>query len=80
MRLGHLLDIILGRPQDVRSGHPQEGQIGSLEDVLGMLEGDVLGMVLGTNICWLEMFLAFQMMTLTVYNMYSFSHGLDNII
>ena len=69
MRLGHLLGIILGRPQDLRLGHPRDGQIGSLEDILGMLEGDVLRMTLGTNTCRLEMFPVFQMMTLALYNM-----------
>ena len=47
VRLGLPLDVISGRPQDVRSGHPRDGQIGSLGDVLGTLEGNVLG----ANIC-----------------------------
>ena len=50
-RLGRPHDVILRRPQDVESRRPQDvsserpwdGQIGSLEDVLGMLERDVLG-------------------------------------
>ena len=33
----------MGYPRDVSSGSPRDGQIGSLEDVLGTLEGDVLG-------------------------------------
>ena len=36
-----------GRPLNVRLRRPRDGQIGSLGDVLGTLEGDVLG----TNIC-----------------------------
>ena len=36
-------DIILGRSRDIRSGCPRDGQIGSLGDVLGTLEGDVFG-------------------------------------
>ena len=51
LRLGRLLDVILGLPQDVRSGRPrdvrlgrpQDGQIRPLEDVLETLKGDVLG-------------------------------------
>ena len=43
VRLRRPLDVISGRPQDVRSGRPWDDQIGSLEDFLGMLEGDVLG-------------------------------------
>ena len=51
VRLRRPLDVIsgrpqnvrLGRPQDVKSRRPQDGQIGSLGDVLGTLEGDVLG-------------------------------------
>ena len=45
------LDVISGRPQDVRlrrlwdvrSRRPRDGQIGSLGNVLGSLEGDVPG-------------------------------------
>ena len=44
---GRLQDVRLRRPQDVRLGRLRDGQIGSLGDVLGALEGDVLG----TNIC-----------------------------
>ena len=43
VRLGRPLDVITGRPQDVRSGRPWAGQIGSLGDVLGTLQGNVLG-------------------------------------
>ena len=51
VRLGRSLDVIselpqdvrLRRPRNLRSGPPHDGQIGSLEDVLGTLEGDVLG-------------------------------------
>ena len=50
IRLRRPLDVILGRPQDsrlgrprdVRLGRPRGDQIGSLGDVLGTLEGDVL--------------------------------------
>ena len=42
VRLRSPMDVISGRPQDVRSRRPRDGQIGSLEDVLGTLEGDVL--------------------------------------
>ena len=42
VRLERPVGIISGRPQDVRLRHPQDGQIGSLRDVLGRLEGDVL--------------------------------------
>ena len=35
-------DVRLGRPRDVRSGRSRDGQIGSLGDVLGTLEEDVL--------------------------------------
>ena len=41
------LDVISGRPQDIRLRHPRDDQIGSLEDVLGTLEGDVLGISWG---------------------------------
>ena len=41
-RLGRPQDLGSGRPQDVSSGRPRDGQIGSLGDVLGMLEGEVL--------------------------------------
>ena len=37
------LNVRLGRLPDVRLRHPQDGQIGSLRDVLGMLQGEVLG-------------------------------------
>ena len=37
------LDVISGCPQDVRWGHPRDGQIGSLGDILGTLEASVLG-------------------------------------
>ena len=43
VRLGCPLDIISKRPQDVRFGHLWNTQIGSLGDVPGTLEGDVLG-------------------------------------
>ena len=33
--------VISGRPQDVRLGRSREGQIGTLGDVLGTLEGNV---------------------------------------
>ena len=39
VRLGLLLDVISGCPHDVRLGRPRDGQIGSLGDVLGTLEG-----------------------------------------
>ena len=49
VRLRRPLDLISGRPrdvrlgrQDVRLGRPGDGQIGSLGDFLGTLEGDVL--------------------------------------
>ena len=42
-RLRHPLDVISGRPLDVRLGRPWDGQIRSLGDVLGMLEGDIIG-------------------------------------
>ena len=56
VRLRRPLDFIPGRPQDVRSGHPrdvrlghhQNGQTGSLGDVLGKLEEDALGTSWGT--------------------------------
>ena len=38
-----MLDVRLGRPWDVSSGRPRDGQIGSLGDVLETLEGEVLG-------------------------------------
>ena len=41
--MGRPLDVITRRSQDVRSGRLRDGQIGSLEDVLGMLERDILG-------------------------------------
>ena len=49
--LGRLLNVISGRPYDVRLGRSwdvrserlRDGQIGPLVDVLGTLEGDVLG-------------------------------------
>ena len=37
------LNVRLGRLHEVRLGRPQDGQIGSLGDVLGRLEGDVVG-------------------------------------
>ena len=40
---GRLQNVRLGLPLDVRSGPLPDGQIGSLRDVLGTLEGDVLG-------------------------------------
>ena len=51
VRLGRPQEVVSRRPQDVKSERPrevssecpQDGQIGSLGDVLGMLEGDVLG-------------------------------------
>ena len=39
VRLRRPLDVISGRPQNVRLGRPRDGQIGSLGDVLGTLEG-----------------------------------------
>ena len=49
VRLRRPMDVISGRPQDVRLRRardvrlrrPRDGQIGSLGDVLGTLEGDV---------------------------------------
>ena len=41
--LGRPLHVISGRPQGVASGYSGDGQIGSLEDILGKLEGEVLG-------------------------------------
>ena len=38
---GRPLNFRLGRPQDVRPQYPQDSQIGSLGEVLGMLDGDV---------------------------------------
>ena len=43
VKLGCSLNVISGRLLDVRLRHPQDGQIGSLGDVMGTLEGDVLG-------------------------------------
>ena len=43
VRLGRPLDVISRRSQGVRSRRPRDSQIGSLEDVLGTLEEDVLG-------------------------------------
>ena len=40
---GRPLKATLGRPQGIRLERPRDGQIGSLEDVLGTLEWDVLG-------------------------------------
>ena len=40
---GCSLNVRLGRPQDVRSRRPWDGQIGSLGGVLGKLEEDLLG-------------------------------------
>ena len=56
VRLGRPLDVISGRPQDVRLGRPRDGQIGSLGDVLGMLEGDVLGTSWGPIFAGWELF------------------------
>ena len=39
--LGRSQVVRLGGSGDVRSGHPRDGEIGSLRDVLIMLEGDV---------------------------------------
>ena len=47
--LGHPKDMRLRYAWDFRSGRPWEGKIESLGEVLGTLEGDVLG----TNICQL---------------------------
>ena len=43
VRLGRPQDVISRRPQDISWGRPWDGEIGSLRDVLGTLEGDVLG-------------------------------------
>ena len=43
VNLGRPHIVRLGRPQDVRSGHPCDDQISSLGDVLGKLQGEVLG-------------------------------------
>ena len=43
VNLGRPQIVRLGRPQDVRSGHPWDDQISSLGDVLGQLQGEVLG-------------------------------------
>ena len=51
---GRPLNVRSGRPKDVRSGRPRDGQIRSLGDVLGTLEGDVLG----TNICRLGLMIS----------------------
>ena len=50
LRLGRFIHVISRRYQNVRSGRPRVGQIGSLGDVLGTLEGDVFG----NNICQLR--------------------------
>ena len=47
VRLARPQDVTLVRPQDVRSRRPRDSQIGSLGNVLGTWEGDVLR----TNIC-----------------------------
>ena len=47
VRLGRPQDVISRRSQDVISRRPRDGQIGSLGDVLGTLEGDILGMSWG---------------------------------
>ena len=55
VRLGRPVDVIsrrpqdvqLGRPRGVSSGRPRDCQIGPLGDVLGTLDGDVLGMSSG---------------------------------
>ena len=39
------MDVISERPQDVRSGRPRDGKIGSLGDVLGTLEGNSWGLI-----------------------------------
>ena len=53
IRSGCPLDVILRRPQDISSECPQDGQIGSLEDILGKLEGDVLRKSWGPIFaCW----------------------------
>ena len=44
---GRLQDVRLGRPWDVRLGRHRDGQIGSLGESWGTLEGDVLGMSWG---------------------------------
>ena len=51
VRLGRPRDIISRRPPEVRSGRPGNGQIGSLGDVLGTLDGKRPRDVLGTNTC-----------------------------
>ena len=43
VRLGRPMDVISERRYDIRLGHPRDSQIGSLEDVLRKLEGNVLG-------------------------------------
>ena len=48
---GRPLDVRSRRPLDVISRHPRNGQIGSLGNVLGTLEGERPQDVLGTNIC-----------------------------
>ena len=47
VRIGRPLDVISEYLRDIRSGRPWDGQIGSLWDVLGTLEGNVLGTSLG---------------------------------
>ena len=42
VRLRRPLDVISRLPQGIRLGRPRDSQIGSLGDVLGTLEGDVL--------------------------------------
>ena len=39
--------------QDIRSGHPRDGQIGFLQGCLGDIGMGHLLDVLGTNVCWL---------------------------
>ena len=57
VRLRRPLDVISGRPQDVRLGRPRDGQIGSLGDVLGTLEWDVLRTSWGPIFAgWIETF------------------------
>ena len=55
LRIGSFKDVILRRPQEVKLGHPEDvsserprdGQIRSLGDILGTLQGEVLEMSWG---------------------------------
>ena len=54
VRLGRPLGVISRRLHDVRLGCPQDGQIGSLKDVLATFKRRRSWDVLGTNVCRLS--------------------------